>query len=75
MLYVSCRVRYKDEYMIKELGKYVDFWRGHNLWLELVEFMRNKQVQKGLLIKKYTMLGQRNPFQRWLSLSTWKEVY
>jgi len=47
LLYISYRVRYNDQYLIKELGKHEDFWRNMNLWQNIIEYIKSKSKGKG----------------------------
>ena len=40
LLYISYRVRCKDQYLIRELGKHCDFWKNHFLWNNIVEYIK-----------------------------------
>jgi hypothetical protein len=40
LLYISYRVRYKDQYLIKELGKHEEFWKCDELWGDIIEYIR-----------------------------------
>jgi hypothetical protein len=40
LLYISYRVRCKDQYLIRELGKHEDFWRDAALWERIIAHIR-----------------------------------
>lgn len=40
LLYISSKVRHKDQYLIRQLGKHEQFWTNFTLWQDLLEFVR-----------------------------------
>lgn len=45
LLYISAKVRHKDQYLIRELGKHEDFWRNASLWQGIIEFVRSVKAK------------------------------
>ena len=58
LLYISYRVRCKDQYLIRELGKHGDFWKNHFLWNNIVEYIKLIKLRN-----KYNT--EKQPRKRW----------
>ena len=45
LLYISEKVRCKDQYLIKELGKHEDFWKNSSLWQNIIEYIKTVKAK------------------------------
>jgi hypothetical protein len=52
VLYISYRIRYNDECLIREIGRQDEFWKSPHVWFRIVEYVKKakysyKQVTAG----------------------------
>ena len=43
VLYISYRIRYNEDYLIKEFGRQEEYWRNPQIWFKIIEYVKKSK--------------------------------